>query len=191
MLSQFAHDRAQALLRQRNLLAVAASLLAIAAVVASSLAASRNREIVLTPTIGRPLTLSSAGVSTEYLELVTRDTALMLLNRSPEGLDYWMQAILDLAHPSAFGRLKAQLVEIVTEQRGSDVSQSFTITAMTVDPERLTSDVSGSLKTFVGAQVIASEARRFRFSWTYSGLRLALTGFAQLPAPGQAQGEVK
>ena len=76
MLSQFAHDRAQALLRQRNLLAVAASLLAIATVVASSFAASRNREIVLTPTIGRPLTLSSAGVSTEYLELVTRDTAL-------------------------------------------------------------------------------------------------------------------
>lgn len=191
MLSQFAHDRAQTLLRQRNLLAVAASLLAIATVVASSLAASRNREIVLTPTIGRPLTLSSASVSTEYLELVTRDTALMLLNRSPEGLDYWMQAILDLAHPAAFGRLKAQLVEIVTEQRGSDVSQSFTITAMTVDPERLTSDVSGSLKTFVGAQVIASEARRFRFSWTYSGLRLALTGFAQLPTPGQTQGEVK
>ena len=188
MLSQFAHDRAQALLRQRNLLAAAASLLVIATVVASSMAASRNREIVLTPTIGRPLTLSSAGVSTEYLELVTRDTALMLLNRSPEGLDYWMQAILDLAHPAAFGRLKAQLVEIVTEQRGSDVSQSFTITAMTVDPVRLTSDVSGSLKTFVGAQVIASEPRKFRFSWTYSGLRLALTGFAQLPLDN-AKGE--
>ena len=41
--------------------------------------------------------------------------------------------------------------------------------------------MTGTLKTFVGAQVIASEERKFVFSWTYSGLRLALTGFAQVP----------
>ncbi len=182
MLSNFAHDRAQTLLRQRNILALTSSVLVIATIAATSLAASRDREIVLTPTISRPLTLSSAGVTNEYFELVTRDTALMLLNRSPEGLDYWMQSILALAHPSAFGQLKAELMEIVNEQRGSDVSQSFVIKAMSVDPAGLTSDVSGSLKTFVGAQVIASEERKFRFRWTYSGLRLALTGFAQVPA---------
>ena len=45
----------------------------------------------------------------------------------------------------------------------------------------LTSEVKGTLKTFVGAQVIASDDRRFRFTWTYRGLRLALAGFAQLP----------
>jgi conjugal transfer pilus assembly protein TraE len=33
----------------------------------------------------------------------------------------------------------------------------------------------------VGAQVIASDDRRFRFTWTYRGLRLALAGFAKLP----------
>ncbi len=55
------------------------------------------------------------------------------------------------------------------------------IRTMTVDPKALTSEVTGTLKTFVGAQVIASEERRFRFSWTYRGLRLALSGFVQLP----------
>ena len=186
MLSNFAHDRAQTLLRQRNLLALTSSVLVIAVIAATSLAASRDREIVLTPTINRPLTITSAGVPSEYLELVTRDTALMLLNRSPEGLDYWMHSILDLAAPSAFGQLKAELLEIVNEQRGSDVSQSFVIKAMMVDPIRLTSDVTGSLKTFVGAQVIASDERKFRFSWTYSGLRLSLTGFVQLPADNKS-----
>jgi conjugal transfer pilus assembly protein TraE len=52
---------------------------------------------------------------------------------------------------------------------------------MTVDPKGLTSDVTGTLKTFVGAQVIASDERRFRVNWTYRGLRLALSGFSQLP----------
>ena len=86
-----------------------------------------------------------------------------------------------IRHPSAYGRLKADLVKIVTEQRGSDVAQAFVIRAMTVDPAALTSDVTGTLKTYVGAQVIASEDRKFRFSWAYAGLRLSLTGFEQTP----------
>lgn len=179
MYSDIAHGRAQTLLKQRNLFALLASGLGLTTVIATSVAVTRDREIVLTPTVTRPLVISSDNVGTDYLELVTRDTALMLLNRSPEGLDYWMEQILALAHPSAFGALKAKLVGIVNEQRGSDVSQSFVIKAMTVDPKALTSEVRGTLKTFVGAQVIASEDRRFTFTWVHSGLRLALTGFAQ------------
>ena len=144
-------------------------------------AATRDREVVLLPTLPKQLTVSSAGVEADYLELVTRDAALVLLNRSPEGLDYWMDEILKLADPASYGRLKADLVRIVEEQRGSDVTQAFVIRSMTVDPKGLTSDVTGTLKTFVGAQVIASDERRFRFNWTYRGLRLALSGFSQLP----------
>lgn len=181
MLAQFSHERSQALLRQRNMFALTSAGLALAVVVTGGLAATRDREVVLLPTLRAPLTVSSAGASADYLEFVTRDAALMLLNRSPEGLDYWMASILDLADPASHGRLKADLVRIVEEQRGSDVTQAFVIKSMTVDPKGLTSEVKGTLKTFVGAQVIASDDRRFRFTWTYRGLRLALAGFAQLP----------
>ena len=181
MFSDISHERQQSLLRQRNLFALTSAGLGVALVIAGSLAATRDREVVLVPTVPKALTVSSAGVEADYLELVTRDAALVLLNRSPEGLDYWMNEILKLADPASYGRLKAELVRIVEEQRGSDVTQAFVIRSMTVDPKGLTSDVTGTLKTFVGAQVIASDERRFRFSWTYRGLRLALAGFAQLP----------
>ncbi len=101
---------------------------------------------MLLPTTRAPLTVSSAGVSSEYLEFVTRDVALMLLNRSPEGLDYWMAAILKLADPASSGKLKADLVRIVEEQRGSDLSQAFVLTSMKVDPAALTSDVHGTVR---------------------------------------------
>ena len=181
MFADISHERQQSLLRQRNLFALTSAGLGIALVVAVSLAATRDREVVLLPTLPKQLTVSSAGVEADYLELVTRDAALVLLNRSPEGLDYWMDEILKLADPASYGRLKADLVRIVDEQRGSDVTQAFVIRSMTVDPKGLTSDVTGTLKTFVGAQVIASDERRFRFNWTYRGLRLALSGFSQLP----------
>src|SRR3546814_14275632 len=107
----------------------------------------------------------------------------MLLNRSPQGLDYWMGEILKLADPAAHGRLKGELVKIVEEQRGSDISQAFVIRRMDVDPGSLTSTVTGTLMTFVGAQVIASNDRSFRLRWLMRGLSLALTVLQPLPAP--------
>lgn len=185
MHSDISHERQQSLLRQRNLFALTSAGLGLALVVAGSLAATRDREVVLVPTVPKALTVSSAGVEADYLELVTRDAALVLLNRSPEGLDYWMSEILKLADPASYGRLKAELVRIVEEQRGSDVTQAFVIRSMTVDPKGLTSDVTGTLKTFVGAQVIASNDRSFRFRWSRHGLALGLTGFEQLQDQSQ------
>lgn len=173
-------ERSQSLLRQRNMLALTSAALGIALIVATGLAANRDREVVLVPTASKALTISSGEVTADYLELVTRDAALMLLNRSPENLDYWMAQILELADPQSHGSLKSELVRIVDEQRGSDVTQAFVIKSMTVDPNGLASEVRGTLKTFVGAQVIASDDRSFRFSWTYQGLRLGLSGFAQI-----------
>lgn len=120
MFAQISHERSQALLRQRNLFALSSAGLAIALVVAGGFAVTREREVVLVPTTRAPLTVSSAGVTAQYLEFVTRDAALMLLNRSPEGLDYWMSQILELADPAANGTLKGELMRIVEEQRGSD-----------------------------------------------------------------------
>ena len=82
--------------------------------------------------------------------------------------------------PAANGTLKGELLRIVEEQRGSDVTQAFVIKQIKVDPGALSSEVKGTLKTFVGATVIGSDERRFRFSWTYQGLRLGLAGFVQL-----------
>lgn len=180
MEAKFAHQAAQRILRQRNWLALTAAGLALTSLALTTAIWAEPREIVLVPITGQSLTVSSAGVSREYMELVTRDTALMLLNRSPEGLDYWMEQILKLADPKAHGRLKSELVKIVSEQRGSDISQAFVIRTLAINPKDLRSKVSGTLKTFVGSQVIASEERTFIFRWTYSGLQLALTGFSQL-----------
>jgi conjugal transfer pilus assembly protein TraE len=190
MLTQFSHERSQTLLRQRNLFALTSAGLGIAFIITASIAATRDRELVLVPALAKPLTISKSGVSADYLELITRDAALMLLNRSPESLDYWMDQILELAAPAHHGALKAELVRIVEEQRGSDVSQAFVIKELLVDEKGLTSEVHGTLKTFVGAQVIASDERKFKFNWTYQGLRLGLAGFVQLsadPAPEETK----
>jgi conjugal transfer pilus assembly protein TraE len=141
---------------------------------------SRDREVILQPITTRPLTISSAGADREYLEMVTRDTAVLALNRSPETLQYWMDNLLRIADPQTRGALKRELVKVVNEQQGSQISQFFTIDTLSVDPKALTSEVTGVLHTIAGSKEVTAQPRRFRFTWSYSGVSLKLRGFGMV-----------
>ena len=172
--------QSQRVLKQRNMLGIVALVLAGLVVLLFLVGATRDREIVLQPIVRSPLTLSSSGVSEQYLEMVTRDTALMTLNRSPENLEYWMDSILAIATPEAHGSLKRDLMKILNEQRGSSISQYFTLAGMKVDPEKLTSEVTGTLHTVVGSKSVTAEPKTFRCYWAYRGLTLQLKGFGMV-----------
>ena len=176
----YTHAQGQRVLKQRNLLAVTSVALGILTTVLFFLTITRDREVVLQPVLQSPLKVSSAGVSKEYLELITRDTAVLTLDRNPANLDYWMQSVLDVTAPSAQGKIRADLMKIVDEQRGSSIAQFFTIQSMEIDPKSLWSTVSGDLHTIVGNKVVSNERRTFRFDWQYSGLSLKLVGFGMV-----------
>lgn len=180
------HAQAQRLLKQRNLLAIGCAALFGVSVLLTLTAASREREVVLQPVLARPLTLSSSHIDKDYLELVTRDAALLTLNRSPSNLQYWMDSILEITDPRTHGRMKAELMKVFSEQNGSNVSQYFTIEKLSVDPESLTSEVNGVLHTVVGSKEVTAEARTFRFVWSYSGVSLKLAGFGQVTRDDEA-----
>ena len=170
----------QRVLKQRNMLGIVVLVLVALVVLLFIIGATRDREVVLQPILRNPLSISSSGVSADYLEMVTRDTALIALNRSPENLTYWMDSILEIAAPEAHGALKRDLMKVVQEQGGSSISQYYTISSMSVDPDRLTSEVSGTLHTVVGSKAVTAEVKRFRFIWKYSGLSLQLVGFGMV-----------
>lgn len=183
------HQQSQRLLKQRNLLAIGCAGLFGVSVLLTLAAASRDREVVLQPVLAKPLTLSSSHIDRDYLELVTRDAALLTLNRSPSNLQYWMESVLAITDPRTHGRMKAELMKVVGEQNGSNVSQYFTIEKLSVDAEGLTSEVNGILHTVVGSKEVTAEARTFRFVWSYSGVSLKLAGFGQVTDKDKKEGE--
>ncbi|MDC7812233.1 type IV conjugative transfer system protein TraE [Sphingomonas koreensis] len=176
----YTHAQSQRVLKQRNLLIVTTVGLSILSAILLLVTATRDREVVLQPVLHSPVSVSSAGVSREYLELITRDVAVLTLDRSPSNLEYWMKSVLEITAPSAQGRVRADLMKIVNEQRGSSIAQFFTIQTMEIDPKNLWSTVTGDLHTIVGNKVIAKDRRTFRFDWQYSGLSLKLVGFGMV-----------
>ncbi len=100
-----------------------------------------------------------------------------------------MKSVLEIVSPRAQGKIKADRLRIVDEQRGSSISQYFTLAGMKVDTEKLTSEVTGTLHTVVGSKAVTAEIKRFRFIWKYSGLSLQLQGFGMVkPAERNALG---
>jgi len=176
----YSHAHNQRILKQRNLLVIVAAVLAGLSAVLLLIGFSRNREVVLQPVLRSPLTISSAGVSREYLEMVTRDVVVLTLDRSPQNLEYWMRSVLEISAPRAQGRLKADLLKIVDEQRGSSIAQFFTIQTMEINPKGLRSRVTGDLHTIVGNKVVSNERRTFQYDWEYSGVSLRLVGFGMV-----------
>ena len=175
-----AHGNAQRVLRQRNALAVAALALGLLLAGTFVVAQRRDREIVLVPTLRTPVTLSSVAVSPEYLEMVTRDVSAVALNRSPESLTWWMNSILEVTDERARGQVKKDLMKIVAEQQGSQITQFFTPDMMQVDPAHLASEVGGTVHTVVASKEVTNEHRTFRFTWSYNGVSLKLVGFGMV-----------
>src|SRR3546814_6306705 len=68
----YSHSHSQRILRQRNILAIVASGLCALTLLLFIFTVSRDREVVLQPILRSPVTVSSAGVSREYLEMITR-----------------------------------------------------------------------------------------------------------------------
>lgn len=176
------HSQSQRVLRQRNLLVIVAAALGALSAILVLVTVTRDREVILQPILGSPLAVNSSGVSREYLEMITRDTAVLTLDRSPANLEYWMKSVLDITAPSAQGKIRGDLMKIVNEQRGSSIAQFFTIQTMEIDPKNLWSTVTGDLHTIVGNKVVSNERRTFRFDWQYSGLSLKLVGFGMVTA---------
>ena len=176
----FSHSQAQRVVKQRNVLLLVAGALAISTVGLFFTASARDREIVLQPVLTNPMTLSSSGVSREYLEAVTRDVAVLTLNRTPQSLEYWMKAVLEVVHPAAYGKVKGDLLKIVEDQRGSSIAQFFTMESIVVDPDALTSEVKGTLHTMVGRQEVSAVEKTFRYGWSYTGVSLKLVQFGMV-----------
>jgi conjugal transfer pilus assembly protein TraE len=178
--ASYAHQRAQALLKQRNIFVISFVASVVLNLFQMGINLTKDREVVLVPLMSDRMSITSGTVSNDYLESTTRDAALLALNRAPSALDYWKSNILRITHPSAHGEVNRELVKIVDELRHSDVTQSFAITGMRVDPRRLISEVDGVVTSYVGSKVISSQARTFRFRWRYEGVSLSLLGFEML-----------
>lgn len=170
------------------MLAFLVAILALTVLILAHLLSTSQERIVLVPTLKTETSLSSGMPSPAYLEMVTRDTASLFLNRHPNNLKYFRDNILRMAHPSSHGELESAL--LATEKRliATQTSTTFFPSEIITDPQTNYTEIHGRLHTYLGNERIKDERMIFGADWTYDSMRLWLKDFYPIdPADSKSQ----
>ncbi|MEM8985158.1 MAG: type IV conjugative transfer system protein TraE [Pseudomonadota bacterium] len=184
--AHYSHQQFQAVLRQRNVLVIAAGALMLLNAWVLILLGQKEERVVLVPTLERHAVVSTEFVDPTYLEQTTRDVAYLFLNRSPNNLDYFAEQLLRIVDPSSHADIKRQLTDMQKDARESQVATTFFPTNIYVDPNDLYSEVAGEMHSYVGRTRVTADLKHYGIRWSYAGLRLSLVDFWEL-APGETR----
>ncbi|WP_031555797.1 type IV conjugative transfer system protein TraE [Parvularcula oceani] len=186
MQTSVSYTRLRSAIRQRNVLATAASVLTLTVLMQAFMIHSRETRVILTPTLHAETALSSGAPGADYLEQVTRDVAGLFLNRHPHNLGYFRENILRLAHPSTHGSIEAALLETERRLIATKTSTVFYPAEIFVDPESLYSEIRGEVHTYLGPDRVETERAVYAADWRFDAMRLWLEDFYPI-TPEEAQ----
>ena len=166
---------------QRNLLLVVTGMLLASNIALSTYINFQDTRIVIVPAqVSKSFEISNKWVSSEYLELMSRDVVHSLLNLTTDNVGYFEEALLKIAHPKFHGELKQQLSELTQDVRKRGVRIHFSISEIETDKTNLVAEVTGYLDTYVGLRKTSMEIKKFIVGFDYTGARLMLTKFYEV-----------
>ena len=140
--------------RQRNVALVLLAVALVSIVVLSLSVTAKRDQIVLVPLTSQPLTVEAGKVRRDYLRETAITISYFFENITPESADYFEERILSVTHPSARGRISADLQETVERWKDGSSSRAWYPRDVYEDPKSLYVEVTGELRTFVGTKLV-------------------------------------
>lgn len=142
--------------------------------------ATQNKEIIIMPAgLTAAASISRAAISNEYLEAMALMIAGERLNLSPATVDAAANEILTFAAPAYYADLREQLIAEAALVKKKQVSAAFFVVGVRSNPADLSVNVRGTLRSWLGGQLISSEPKQYRLEFSQTGLRLGLSSFKE------------
>jgi type IV conjugative transfer system protein TraE len=140
--------------RQRNVALVLLLVALISIVILSLSVTAKKDQLVLVPLTSQPMTVEAGKVRRDYLRETAITISYFFENITPESADYFEERILSVTHPSARGRISADLRETVERWKDGSSSRAWYPRDVYEDPKSLYVEVTGELRTFVGTKLV-------------------------------------
>lgn len=144
-----------------------------------------HRTVIVPTGFQKEFWVSDSAASPSYLAEMARHVAFLVLNVSPETIDYNQQKLLQLVHPSAYGKLKNQMLSAKQELSDKKITTVIFITEVTADSSKLNAQIVGDLVAYMGETRMPPQRKTYQVRFDYSSGRLTLLGFEEIaPKPG-------
>jgi conjugal transfer pilus assembly protein TraE len=167
----------------RNAWRFASIALVIANLIAISgwLMNSGNQRTLIVPTeIHKSFWIEDERVSEEYLEQMALYFTQLVLNVTPNTVDYQSDVFLRYVDPRAYGPMKTQLIIESGRVKRNSAAQAFFPREARFDTLRQRVAIKGDVITFVGEQKVKTASETWRTSFAIAGGKMSVTEFKKV-----------
>ena len=124
--------------------------------------------------------ISETSVDVHYLNMMTENFIYARLNVTPRNVINNHNKLLTYTDSSNYAAIKKQLHKEAELIKSKKITSQFDINDVKSDNQRLVSEVTGKLKTYVGYRALKSQEKKYQINYQYRLGKLAITGFTEL-----------
>lgn len=139
-----------------------------------------TKTVVVPPTIDRSFWVSRDGASSEYLEQMGSFVAWLVLDVTPESVDWKKNILLGYAEPNQYGELKRRQEVEASRLKRINATTSFKPQQLVTSEKDLSVVIRGRLRTLVNGLETADEPKAYAVAFSYSGGRMHLKTFSEV-----------
>ena len=140
----------------------------------------RERIVVTPPTIHKSFWVESDKVDPSYLEQMGGFMAWLILDVSPQSIDWKKSTLLEYVAPDAYGALQTPQNLEADRLRRLNATTQFSIAQLQPDEQTLSVVVRGRLATFINGTRTSDVERDYLARFDYTGNRIHLKKFEEV-----------
>jgi len=140
---------------------------------------SRERIVVVPPSIHKTFWVEDERVSAEYLEQMAYFLMQLTLNISPLSVDHQSKVLLQYAAPAAYGELRTALSSAAERLKRDGAATVFSPRDLIVDERALKVGIRGQLTTFISDRRVSEVAKGYAVEFQYTAGRIFLKSFRE------------
>ena len=180
MKKNFSEIKNDILIKQRNVMILFSCIFILIIFFQSICLVKKDSKTILVPFINHQVSLNNSKPSNEYIVAITRDIFSLLLNLTPDNIDYSQKTILGLVDSAHYGEIKNQFLFIKEKILSKKFNTVFYITEIIPNNNNLTAIVSGNLYSYLGTKQTNTEEKKFEIKFKYKNSQLLLVGFNEV-----------
>lgn len=140
-----------------------------------------HKEVIVIPAVvNQPFAISDTSVDGAYLEQMALFFTYLRFNVNPNNIDMQQHILEQYLAPEVEGEIQDLLADEDNAVKANKISSQFYLNGITVDPDALTVEVSGTLNKTVGNLNLAPQNKDYLLKFSYHYGRLQLTDFEEI-----------
>jgi conjugal transfer pilus assembly protein TraE len=139
------------------------------------------RTVVVPPVLNKTFWVEGGRASSEYLEQMGSFIAWLVLDVTPNSIEWKKEMLLGYVDPAQHGALKSRQEVEAERLKRINAATSFAPQQLVASEEQQSLVVRGRLRTLVNGYETANDLKAYRIDFGHAGARMHVLGFQEVP----------